>query len=492
MEKHKDLDVVKSRSFVSVASLLAQGSYTAVLGFAAFFILTIKSGVYLLGIYNTVLAALASFNYFTNLGLAAALMQKKEVRQIDLNTAFYIQFALTCVAVIIGYAATPLVFHYYKDIPPQAVNLYWAVLASFFILSLKTIPSVLLEKDIKIYKVVIVQALEGTVFYLIIIAMVFLNFDIESLVVAVLARALLGTILIYFFSPWVPTFSFSWKSGKELLRYGIPFQSNSFLAFFKDDLLILYLGGAIGLTNLGYVTFAKKYAEFSIRLIMDNINRVAFPLFARFQSDKELLRKSLEKVLYYETISIFALVVGAMMVFDTLLKVVPGNYYEKWHLALSSFYFFSLSSLFVSLYSPLINLFNAVGKVKKSLLFMLYFTILTWVLIPPMIMIFGYVGISYAFFVMSLSFFLVLKEAKKIVSFSLRGILKDVIIAVVGMMCVIGLLRVFLVQVLHFDALFLLMAIVVGGATYVGILYQIKGKALYEEVLNLTKGHTSS
>jgi hypothetical protein len=93
---------------------------------------------------------------------------------------------------------------------------------------------------------------------------------------------------------------------------------------------------------------------------------------------------------------------------------------------------------------------------------------------------------------MSLSFFLVLKEAKKIVSFSLRGILKDVLIAVVGMMCVIGLLRVLLVQVLHFDALFLLMAIVVGGATYVGILYQIKGKALYEEVLNLTKGHTSS
>jgi O-antigen/teichoic acid export membrane protein len=171
---------------------------------------------------------------------------------------------------------------------------------------------------------------------------------------------------------------------------------------------------------------------------------------------------------------------------------VPGNYYDKWHLALSSFYFFSLSALFVSLYSPLINLFNAVGKVQKSLLFMLYFTILTWVLIPPMIMIFGYVGISYAFFVMSLSFFLVLKEAKKIVSFSLRGILKDVLIAVVGMMCVIGLLRVLLVQVLHFDALFLLMAIVVGGATYVGILYQIKGKALYEEVLNLTKGHTSS
>lgn len=487
MEKHKDLEVVKSRSFVSVASLLAQGSYTAVLGFAAFFILTLKSGVYLLGIYNTVLAALASFNYFTNLGLAAALMQKKEIEQIDLNTAFYIQFFLTLIAVVIGYLATPLVFSYYKDIPANAVHLYWAVLFSFFILSLKTIPSVLLEKEIKIYKVVIVQALEGTVFYLVIIAMVFLNYDIESLVVAVLARAILGTVLIYYFSPWLPTLSFSWESGKKLLKYGVPFQSNSFLAFFKDDLLILYLGGAIGLTNLGYVTFAKKYAEFSIRLIMDNINRVAFPLFARFQSDKVLLKKSLEKVLYYETIGIFAVVIGAMLVFDVLLKVVPGSYYDKWHYSLLSFYFFSLSALFVSLYSPLINLFNAVGKVNKSLKFMVYFTILTWVLIPPMIKLFGYPGISYAFLLMSLSFFLVLREAKQVVSFSMKAILKDVLIALSAMTGLIIVLRLILVNTFHLDALFLLSAIVLGGGCYAGILYKLKGRALYAEVLDLFK-----
>ncbi len=483
----KDLPTVKSRSFVSIVSLLAQSSYSAVLGFVAFFILTVKSGVYLLGIYNTVLAALASFNYFTNLGLGAALMQKKEVRQIDLNSAFYIQFILTLVAVVIGFFATPYVFHFYKDIPDNAVNLYWAVLASFFVLSLKSIPSVLLEKEIKIYKVVFVQALENTVFYLTVITMVFLDFEIESLVVAVLARALVGTVLIYIFNPWMPTLSFSWDSAKKLLRYGIPFQSNSFLAFFKDDLLILYLGGAIGLTNLGYVTFAKKYAEFSIRLIMDNINRVAFPLFARFQSDKQLLKKALEKVLYYETITIFVMVIGAMTVFDVLLKVVPGGYFDKWHNSLFSFYFFSLSALFVSLYSPLINLFNAVGKVKKSLLFMLYFTALTWILVPPMITLFGYKGISIAFFIMSLSFFLVLREAKKVVDFSLLRTLKDVFIAVVVMLIYIAGIRVLFVQTLHQNLLFLLFAVAGGGLLYGATLYKIKGKALYSEVLDLFK-----
>ncbi|KXK10836.1 MAG: Lipopolysaccharide biosynthesis protein WzxC [Microgenomates bacterium OLB23] len=358
----------------------------------------------------------------------------------------------------------------------------------FFILSLKTIPSVLLEKDIKIYKVVVVQALEGTVFYLIIIAMVFMNFDIQSLVVAVLARAVIGTTLIYILNPWLPTLSFSWSAAKRLLRYGVPFQGNSFLAFFKDDLLILYLGGAIGLTNLGYVTFAKKYAEFSIRLIMDNINRVAFPLFARFQADSTLLKKSLEKVLYYETISIFAITIGAMLVFDVLLQVIPGGYYDKWHLSLTSFYFFSLSALFVSLYSPLINLFNAVGKVNKSLLFMLYFTVLTWVLIPPMIVLFGYQGISYAFFIMSLSFFLVLKEAIKIVRFSMRSVLRDVFVALTAMIAVIVFLRLVLLDTLEQSFAYLVAAIVCGGGVYIAnSWYKIKGRALYGEVVDLFK-----
>ena len=76
---------------------MMQTTYSAVLGFAAFLILTIKSGVYLLGIYNTVLAMMAFFNYFTNLGLAAAIVQKKDVEEKDLHTAFLLQFALSII-----------------------------------------------------------------------------------------------------------------------------------------------------------------------------------------------------------------------------------------------------------------------------------------------------------------------------------------------------------------------------------------------------------
>ena len=112
--------------------------------------------------------------------------------------------------------------------------------------------------------------------------------DIFSLVVAVIARSLVGVISIYIMNPWSPKLIFSKSSARALLSYGVPFQGNSFLALVKDDLMIIYLGAVIGFEKLSIVTFAKKYAEFSIRLIMDNINRVAFPVYSQFQNNKVL------------------------------------------------------------------------------------------------------------------------------------------------------------------------------------------------------------
>lgn len=128
----EDVGKIKSRSIISASTLVLQSGYSAILGFAAFFILTLKAGVYLLGIYNTVLAMMAFFNYFTNLGLAAALVQKSKIEEKDLSTAFFIQTGLSVLAVVIGFLATGLVFGFYKDLPEGAVYLYWAMLLSFF------------------------------------------------------------------------------------------------------------------------------------------------------------------------------------------------------------------------------------------------------------------------------------------------------------------------------------------------------------------------
>lgn len=475
---------IKQRGVLSAGSLLFQSGFSAILGFAAFFILTLKSNLYLLGIYNTVLAMMAFFNYFSNLGLAAAIIQKKEVDEKDLNTAFIIQTALSLIVIIVGFFLTNYLFILYKDLPKNAVYLYWALLFSFFFLSLKTIPSVLLEKSVKIYKVVLVQLIENVVFYSVVIIMSLMNMDIFSLVAAVIARSLIGVISIYIMNPWSPKLIFSKDSVKSLLSYGVPFQGNSLLALVKDDLMVIYLGTVIGLDKLSIVAFAKKYAEFSIRLIMDNINRVAFPVYARFQNDKALLKKSVEKILFYEALFIIPIIVGAIFIFDNLLKIMPG-YYAKWHIALFSFYFFSISALLVSLYSPLISLFNAIGKVKLTLIIMVILTALNWILIPPLIKIFGFQGISIAFFIISFSFIFVFIKAKMTVDFSLKNAFGAPIISTLMMTLYLIIVKLWVSKIVTNNIILTSLAIVGATSVYFLTIYRIKGRALLDEVKDL-------
>lgn len=475
---------IKQRGVLSAGSLLFQSGFSAILGFAAFFILTLKSNLYLLGIYNTVLAMMAFFNYFSSLGLAAAIIQKKEVDEKDLNTAFIIQTVLSLFIIIVGFFLTDYLFVLYKDLPKNAVYLYWSLLFSFFFLSLKTIPSVLLEKKIEIYKVVLVQLIENVVFYLTVIIMSIMNMDIFSLVVAVIARSLVGVISIYIMNPWSPKLIFSKSSAKSLLAYGVPFQGNSFLALIKDDLMIIYLGAVIGFEKLSIVTFAKKYAEFSIRLIMDNINRVAFPVYSQFQNNKALLKKSVEKILFYEALFIFPIIIGAVFIFDNLLHLMPG-YFIKWQVALISFYFFSFSALFVSLYSPLISLFNAIGKVKLTLTIMIILTGLNWLFIPPLIKLFGFQGISIAFFIISLSFIFVFIKAKSTIDFSLQNAFGAPVISSIAMVVYLVLIKFWVSKFLTNNALLTSLAIIGSVVTYFSIVYRIKGRALLDEIKDL-------
>ena len=70
---------------------------------------------------------------------------------------------------------------------------------------------------------------------------------------------------------------------------------HSFLALVKDDLLTVFLGKVLPFTEVGYIGWAKKWAEVPLRLVMDSVVRVTFPTFSRIQESKETLSRAIEK-----------------------------------------------------------------------------------------------------------------------------------------------------------------------------------------------------
>ncbi len=478
MEKDEHYSEIKRSGIVSTLSLFFQSGYSALLGLVANLVVTILLSPAIFGMYITVMSLISVLNYFSDIGLAASLVQKKETSHDDFTTTFTIQQLLVIIVVCIGFLGTEFVRSFYK-LPTEAIYLYWALLIGFFSSSLKTIPSILLERKIAFQKIVLVQIVESTVFYITIIGLALLKFGLTSFTIAVLLRSLAGLILIYFISPWKPTFGFSRKSFHTLLSFGVPFQASSFLALFKDDLITLFLGKVIGFEGVGYIGWAKKWAEAPIRIIMDNISKVLFPVLSQLQNDKEKIKRLIEKIMFYQTALLTPAILGLAMEMDDVIHVIPK--YAKWAPALPLLYIFCISAFFASFSSPLINLMNSLGKAKIPFIFMFIWTIATWIFTPLFTHYFGYYGFPITVMIISLSSVFVVRKAQEFVSFRILASIYKPFFSTMAMGVVMFFVKQIYIHTLHG----MILTTLLGTTTYLFVLFFVFKVNIIKEATSL-------
>lgn len=410
------LEAVKQKSVKGIIALTSRTFLLQIIAFGGTFLLTIFLSPATFGVFYVVSAIISFLNYFSDIGLAAALIQKKEqLTDTDLSTTFTIQQGLVVLLVLTAFVLTPFVSSFYGlDVPGQW--LFKSLVVAFFLSSLKTIPSVLLERKLEFQKLVIPQILETLGFYIVAVTLAWRGWGITSFTWAVAVRALVGLVAIYVVSPWRFSFGVSAGSARKLLRFGIPFQMNSLMALVKDDLLTVALGKILPFTQIGYIGWAKKWAEIPLRLIMDSVIRVTFPAYSRIQEHREIFSRAIEKTLFGLSASIFPISATLIFAIGPLVGFIPR--YGKWEPALVSFYLFAVTSVIASLSSPLTNALNAVGKIKITLWLMVLWTISTWILTLLFINLIGFNGVALALLVISSTLVLVVWLAQKVVPFS--------------------------------------------------------------------------
>lgn len=411
-----DIAIIKQKSISGIVALTSRTFLLQLIAFGATFLLTIFLTPAIFGIFYVVSAIISFLGYFSDIGLAAALIQKKEaLTPEDLTTTFTIQQVLVGAVVIISLILSSTIATFYR-LDSQGLWLLRMLVVSFFLSSLKTIPSVLLERKLEFYKLVIPQIVETLGFYVVAVFLAWRGFGIVSFTWAVVVRSVAGLIAIYIISPWRISLGLSKNVAHKLLSFGIPFQLNSFLALVKDDLMTVFLGKILPFAEVGYIGWAKKWAEVPLRLIMDSVVRVTFPAFARIQQDRELLGKAIEKTLFGLALTIFPITAGLIFFVTPMLRIVPR--YGKWEPAIFSFFLFALAAAVASLSVPLTNALNAIGKIKITLWLMVFWTTFTWVLTVIFIKLFGFNGFAMAILTVALTIGVVVYLVNQIAHFS--------------------------------------------------------------------------
>lgn len=410
------LEIVAQKSVRGILALISRTFLIQILGIIASFVLTIYLSPANFGVFFIVSSIVVFFNYFSDIGLAASLIQKKEeLTTAELRTTFTVQQGLVLLIIIPCFLLSSKIvsfFHLNQD----GYFLFISFLIGFFFSSLKTIPTIILERKLDFHKLVLPEIAENLVYNLSLIILAVSGWGVNSFTVAVLLRSIVGLLVMYYIQPWAIGIQYDSSVFRRLISFGLPFQLNSLLALFKDNFINIYIGKILPLAQVGYIGFAQKWAFLPLRLILDNVVKIIFPSFSRLQHDKEALKTVIEKSLFMIALCIFPISVGFIMFSSHLIQFIPK--YGKWEPAIISLVFFSLNTVFGSLTTPLTNFLNGIGKVKITLYLMIFWTVLTWVLTPLFIILFGFNGVSIASFTVAVSTLTVLYFVRKEVNFS--------------------------------------------------------------------------
>ncbi len=470
------LEKVKARAVHGVVTLTGRSFLLHLLSFIATGFLWAFLDQSQFGVFAMVSAVVNFLAYFSDIGLAASLIQKrKKVTDEDLKTTFTVQQGLVILLLLILFLSSPFIAKFYK-LSQEGLYLLYALGISLLLSSLKTIPSTLLERKLKFERLVFPQILENIVYNIVVVLAAWKGLGITSFTIAVLIRGLVGLVAIYLLQPWMPGLAFSRKSLRKLLRFGLPYQLNTLLATIKDDGLIIVLGGILGSAGMGFLSFAQKLGQMPLRFFMDNVLKVSFPAFSRMQDDKKQLERFVTRSIFFVCFLVFPSILGILIVAPFLVRVIPR--YQKWIPALTALSFFAISASFAAATTQLTNLLNAIGKIKITFKLMIMWTVLSWILLPFLTKRYGVNGAAAGYALVSSSSVIAIYIARRYVKFSLLESIFKPGIAGLTMAALLLLVRNFL----PVNLISIVILVILGGIFYFIVIYSLMGASIFADV----------
>ncbi len=468
---------LKSKSLAGIGSLLRRQIFVYGFFFLGNIVLARILLPQLFGIYAIVSFVVQFFSTFSDVGIGAALIQKKDkLNNEELSTIFWLQQVLVFIVFILVFLAAPLVLRIYTTIPPESVWFIRVMALSFLFTSLKTVPAILMERAIDFNKVAWVDISESAVFQVTAISLALTGFGVWSFIVAALFQSVVGVILIYSLSSWRPSLVYNFNSARNLIGFGLPYQGNTILSFIKDAVTPLFVGAYAGAAAVGYVNWGRNLA-FAPLMLSQSFGRVAFPAYARLQHDKMLLQDAVERSIRMMTLIMFPI---TAMLFALGPEITHVIFTDKWRPGLLSFYFYCTSPFIIGIMLPLYSAILSLGKSNLLLKMSSVLLVLEWGLGVPFVLMFGYNGISFSQPIIAVIFYFVYKHilSEDLLHVSvIQNVYSQLMAAVLCGIVVKIMMSMLTASIITLPTLF-----VTGSIFYVLLIYFIKKEMLIEVV----------
>ena len=259
------------------------------------------------------------------LGLSAAIIQKKNITDSHLSTSFWISFGLGIILCITTVIISPYIADFFKN---ELVGHVVSVLSIGFVLgSFSVVHSSLLQKSLEFKKLAVTEISAAIISGAVSVILALLGFGVWSLVCGSILKNIISVVVLWRVCTWRPSLTFNLTSFKELFSFGAHVMGSRFLNYIDSNVDYLLIGKLLSATALGHYTLAYQLSTFPLTKISSIITRVTFPTFSIIQDDNNTLRYAYLKVIKYISLVTFPLLAGLIVVAPEFIPIVFG---DKW------------------------------------------------------------------------------------------------------------------------------------------------------------------
>jgi len=267
---------------------------------------------------------------FSQLGMGSAIIQKKNITDNEINTAFSITLFFSLLVSIIIFLSSGFIAEFMNM--PKLEILIEAVSIIFMFKGVSSIHISMLEKQMKFKIVAHIDLLTYTIGFLGVgITMAILGMGIWALVCANLTQAFLRAVISYAFNKQKVKikFRFSKESLNNLVSSGTSFTISKILGYFANNADFILVGSLLGATALGLYNRAYQLMSLASNTIGTVIDRVFFPSISQIQTEKNNLKNMYLKSHLFLAFIIFPATILSWVFAPHLVDIILGSGWEE-------------------------------------------------------------------------------------------------------------------------------------------------------------------
>lgn len=417
-------------------------------------------------------------------GFSQALIRKKNRTELDHNTIFYFNMAMSVFIYWILYLIAPFVASFYKEPTLCPVMRIFSIV--IILDSVNIVQRALYTIHLDFKKLAHASMSSAVISGIIAIYMAKKGFGVWTLVYQQIIFGIVSTIVLWYCSSWRPRLIYSWKSFKEMFAFGINLLISGLIDTIYNNLYTIVIGKVFNAVSLGYYSRADHYSQLPASNFNSIFLRVTYPVLCMMQDDDNKLRENYRKLLRVSAFLIFPVMCGlAGAAYPSVVMIIG----KKWEYAAVLLVPICLAKMWFPIHAINLNLLKVKGRsdlfLKLEIIKKLLGTCIIFMSIPLGLVFMCYTQIVSSLLSLSINTY----YTGKIIHLGFWRQMKDISHILLVSLVMFAILKIMNIWIENVCLQFIL-DIIVGSAFYFGVAYLFHFKEIeYIKSLRQEKGN---